>query len=952
MSCYTSARGISEKPRLPRQAPPGCRVQTRHSSHLPFLLSGNTRTKMKGFKIPANLMEEKSETAVCTESSSTPKHNVTRFLQSQPKQNDASPPAKVPPNPTAFIRSVADSISSQPLPSYDPDVWGVLTAISNHARKRHKGMNMLLTADEHCIGRNVEDVHFQIESTAVSAYHCTIYRKRVTGDDAENSSNCYAPVFLKDTSTNGTYLNWEKLKKNSPEMKIQHGDIISFSAPPQHELAFAYVYREVHGSTPSTEGAAGKRKADELVSENKRLKGIGIGAPEGPISLDDFWSLQQSNRELRKQKLESEVLTIDTLHNENHATMECNENEIKEMRYKIVRTFFYELNKLHTLLDIRQKEAVDVGRILAEQRHVIEDLNERLSASTQSCAEANEIMKSQKASIAELKTQLYVERDQRREEQERAGADLKAAVERAQIEAQEELKQHSDVALKREREQQEVVNKLEDSVRMSSLQVESLATKLEDTRKKLVNSENKVCQLETQVCEERHASANARKRVEELEHEMKGLRKELESEKAAQEEAWAKVSALELEISAAMQDIDCEKRRLKGARERIMLQETQLRAFYSTTEEISMLYAKQQEQLKAMQRTLEDEDNDENTSIDIDLNVLNGNVCGTLVSEKETTACHRKCVQKAGSTSSPQRIDISSDEASVTEKHDCGIRSQEEGENTQEADFTSGDCLVKVGIGSDLDGNGTTPVHGGGPVGTGHVLETENVGLEGERHIDLKKCGTVGGDRMQLDDETHVHETDEPVQTCRETSHNSQSNGRMEYKKSMEDTEGCAIKTPDLLASEVIGSWACSTAPSVHGDNGSPKSGENDEGVRDSGGLVAESQSTPSSEAAAARGNHEHRALSEMIGIVAPDLRQQFAGATQDFDQQRENQGSTSDSDTEDCVESHDDNVVKTVISISDEEIGPIKEADDGQQNDDPMDEDEEATQEDSVAWH
>lgn len=34
---------------------------------------------------------------------------------------------------------------------------------------------------------------------------------------------------------------------------------------------------------------------EEFVGENKRLKGIGIGAPEGPISLDDFRSLQRSN---------------------------------------------------------------------------------------------------------------------------------------------------------------------------------------------------------------------------------------------------------------------------------------------------------------------------------------------------------------------------------------------------------------------------------------------------------------------------------------------------------------------------------------------------------------------------------------------------------------------------------------------------------------------------------
>lgn len=35
-------------------------------------------------------------------------------------------------------------------------------------------------------------------------------------------------------STNGTYLNWGKLKKNGPETKICHGDILSLAAPPQH----------------------------------------------------------------------------------------------------------------------------------------------------------------------------------------------------------------------------------------------------------------------------------------------------------------------------------------------------------------------------------------------------------------------------------------------------------------------------------------------------------------------------------------------------------------------------------------------------------------------------------------------------------------------------------------------------------------------------------------------
>jgi len=37
-------------------------------------------------------------------------------------------------------------------------------------------------------------------------------------------------------STNGTYLNWEKLKKNGAAVKVCHGDIISFAAPPQHGM--------------------------------------------------------------------------------------------------------------------------------------------------------------------------------------------------------------------------------------------------------------------------------------------------------------------------------------------------------------------------------------------------------------------------------------------------------------------------------------------------------------------------------------------------------------------------------------------------------------------------------------------------------------------------------------------------------------------------------------------
>lgn len=85
--------------------------------------------------------------------------------------------------------------------------------------------------------------------------------------------------------------------------------------------------------------------------------------------------------------------------------------------------------------------------------------------------------------------------------------------------------------------------------------------------------------------------------------------------------------------------------------------ETQLRAFYSTTEEISSLFAKLQEQLKAMQRTLEDEENYENTSVDSDLNIPpnRGDINGTLAREKQESANQINSAVNEGSGPSIRR---------------------------------------------------------------------------------------------------------------------------------------------------------------------------------------------------------------------------------------------------------------------------------------------------------
>lgn len=867
-------------------------------------------------------------------------------------------------SPKEFIKSVAAKISAQPLQYSDPDVWGVLTAISERARKRNKGMNMLLTSDEHCIGRLV-DARFQILAPAVSANHCKIYRKMIATGDAEQQSESYS-VFLKDSSTNGTYLNWDKLNKHSSEAKLHHGDIISISFAPQHENAFAFVFREVKSSCVS-DGGSLKRKPEEYCAENKRLKGIGIGASDGPISLDDFRSLQRSNMELRKQ-LENQVATVESLRSESRAVIEKHETEMKELKESVAKSYHDQLSQLNQSLESKDKELTELSRISAEQKHGIEDLNERLSASMQSHTEANEIINSQKASISELKALLDEERDQRREEREKALADMKMAIQRIQAEATQELKRVSEASLRREKEQEEIINKLQEAEKERCILVENLRSKLEDTRQKLVSSDNKVRQLEGQIHQEQQAFASTVKRVEELEYERKRLSKELEREKAAREEAWSKVSALELEISAAMRDLDFERRRLKGARERIMLRETQLRSFYSTTEEISVLFVKQQEQLKSMQRTLEDEENYETTSNSIDLNRFYDNENRSMERDKEEVH-QSNSKAKTGSVAfhglETDQVECSGDEASVTEKHDCNARSQEHGEDTQEVEFTSAECNAKGGFGSDINGIdkaplscgeavgteqipdtqgvGTPQILEGGAVETEQVMETESLELQSGKNIDLNKCSTLGGDTMQVDNGINEQQTPEHTQKfSTEPSHHSQSHSHHECQDPMEDTEGGeTVKTSDLLASEVAGSWACSTAPSVHEENDSPGSGtkDGDESaapVHDSSSLVAESQHIPSTKSeAAARRNQERRALSEMIGIVEPDLREQFSRAVSSVDQVGSERGVASNSDTEDCSDNEDQDKIVTREEASDSEtVSSDMDGDDDTQDD------------------
>lgn len=379
-----------------------------------------------------------------------------------------------------------------------------------------------------------------------------------------------------------------------------------------------------------------------------------------------------------------------------------------------------------------------------------------------------------------------------------------------------------------------------------------------------------------------------------------------------------------------------------------------------------------------MQRTLEDEENYTNISLDIDLNINpdDGTTRGFLDKGKEVKIrCSTAAAKEGSSTSSRSHCKdhhkTSSDEASITEKNDCNIRNQADGDDTQEVEYVGGEQTVKGAFGSDIDGVGTAPIFDIDNVendknnetevactapnfevdllATERVIETQSPGHLADGDLNINKHNAVGEDTMQVDEDTHLEATEQAQMIPHENLHDSQTNDAFGVQNTADTQVGCSIRTSDLLASEVPGSWAHSTAPSVHGENDSPKSKDNQEGVaalHDSGGSVADSHHASASKSVVARWNQEDQALSGMI--VTPELKQQFGcGVGGDRDPKGSEIVLTSDSDTQDCSDNGDNAGVNSGDESDAETIGSGRSNRDMEPHQ-AMEEDDEATQEDS----
>lgn len=335
--------------------------------------------------------------------------------------------------------------------------------------------------------------------------------------------------------------------------------------------------------------------------------------------------------------------------------------------------------------------------------------------------------------------------------------------------------------------------------------------------------------------------------------------------------------------------------------------ETQLRAFYSTTEEISSLFSKQQEQLKAMQRTLEDEENYESTLMSVDLNKVPLATVATDDTRMKPLDCLKNMV--GASSASPENTQVSEHSSS---DEDVNMTEQHDGDDTAEGGSTQGlECTSpersEERLRSGFQGNHVSTAPEREVTDTEQVPETEsqalNVGYD-------QRCDTMGGETMPLEDEVQLPENEEPTALLKDAGqpqanvdlipipddgigHCSEEKHELDCSESKHDIHAGAIGTADLLTSEVAGSWVVETAPSVNGENESPRSlgdaGDAAEQGEDGDSMGAGALLTlvnSEGQAAGSQNNVDHgsskitdhhRVLSAMIEIVDPEFKKHMS---------------------------------------------------------------------------
>ncbi|KAH8951402.1 hypothetical protein BDL97_09G026100 [Sphagnum fallax] len=778
---------------------------------------------------------------------------------------------------TKDVLAMAQRVATKPLPISRSDLWGLLTAVSDRARKRPQGFHIMLHSSEHLLGRIVKEASCQFESPNVSARHCAIYRK-LLGPDGQNvpSNHIQGPgdrlvACIKDFSSNGTYINQRRLQRNGDEAELVHGDVISLLGAPENDNAFAFVYREVLGPTNGTgpssschphkrKGSSAEDAEEGVCGDGKRIRGLGSGVHDGPISFSDVQQLQRANDELQEE-LKAHVLTIEKLQSEYHLAEDRHALEIKEVRTSITKKFLSQLDEMQTMLTQREKELEASAAVCGHQQSTLEELKQQLAFATQSQLEAEDVINSQRTTIQELEKVLEDEQMQHMKERAEAEGSLREELERVRNEALEELNSHKEAVSSMQMQQEDLLVLLKVS--------EKAAVKAVECEKQ---------ELEAQLQEEKNSKENALKR--------------------ASGRAQAQISGLKLEMEASTVNLTLEKQQLQSAQERIMLRESELRAFHATAAEIAALQERQQSQLAMLLRNL-DEGNSDRTKFQE--NILGASTCPRSqqgasdlagMQNSEASRDEQRGASQSRSASQPMQVDTDAQSSHKMVPNRCTNNDSQPHEDEQAKGTVIGDCIVADTqyddsvVAPTLPGSLGTSTHPRESIDPGDLgdtisskqgvhLSTTNVEAGYTQLVDTEGLHSLPGVTMAdtekgadaLDmmeqrraeareenqvspvnmDEGSTDEQQQPEMPAGETRQSSSkwnatlragdgddtrtigaqaliSLGGIEgglnvlESRSMHSRRN-SMCTADLLASEVAGSWAVSTPASAHGEN-------------------------------------------------------------------------------------------------------------------------------------
>ncbi|KAJ7143450.1 hypothetical protein O6H91_Y553300 [Diphasiastrum complanatum] len=193
------------------------------------------------------------------------------------------------------------------------------------------------------------------------------------------------------------------------------------------------------------------------------------------------------------------------MRNEFRAAETRHETELKELRSSVTTLFAKQIEDIRTELSQKNRELESYTATTVQQQSMIEDLNQHIVAAAKSRMEAEEAIQNHKGSIAELEKRLTEERTQARMEREASEADYRASLERARIEAAEEMKRHVEAAARQQKQHLEVISALQEADKENRSIADSLRVKLvRKKRERLVWMQRKrIRKLEIQLSEER-----------------------------------------------------------------------------------------------------------------------------------------------------------------------------------------------------------------------------------------------------------------------------------------------------------------------------------------------------------------------------------------------------------------------------------------------------------------